>query len=98
MMVKAAFAEHDHVIQALPSDRSNKTFDIRALPWRTWRWQHLFDSHRLHLLYEVMPKDAVAIAEQITGRAVHSAVGCAVTAKCTIRRRSCASTRNTYRT
>jgi hypothetical protein len=30
--------------------------------------------------------------------AVHSAVGCAVTAKCRMRRRSCASTRSTYRT
>jgi hypothetical protein len=69
-MAKAAFAEYDNVIQALGSDRSDHAFDICALPWRTWRWQHLFDSHDLRLLYEFMPEDAVPIGEQITRRAV----------------------------
>jgi len=37
------FIDNDHMVQAFPSDRADHTFDIRALPRRTWRYQDLLD-------------------------------------------------------
>ena len=60
-----------------------------------------FNTNGGHMDYNLYLLDGVsAVSHGKASRicwAVHSAVGCAVTAKCTIRRRSCASTRNTYR-
>src|SRR4051812_2475588 len=62
--------EDDHVIQALAANRADDSFHIGALPGRTRCGQHLLDSHRLHLLDEVMAEDPVAISQQVTRSAV----------------------------
>src|SRR4051794_20149587 len=51
---QTSLVENDHVIEAFATNCANDPFDIRTLPWRAWRRQHLFDSHGLHLLDEFM--------------------------------------------
>lgn len=68
--VQTGLVEHNQVIKAFATYGANHPFDIRALPWGTWRGKHLFDSHRFHLLDEVMPENAVAVPQQITWRAL----------------------------
>ncbi len=63
MTPQAAFVEHDHLIQALPANAANHPLNMRSLPGRTRSRQHLLDSHRLHLLDELMAEDAVAITQ-----------------------------------
>ena len=62
---QAGLTEYDHVIQALPANRADYPLDIGSLPRRPGRREHLFDTHRLHLLHEVRPEDPIAIAQQI---------------------------------
>src|SRR4030088_328307 len=68
--VQAGFVQDDDVVQTFSANGTDDPLDIGALPWRTWRRQHLLDSHRLHLLDEVMAKDAVAVAQKIARRTV----------------------------
>jgi hypothetical protein len=104
-----AFAENNDMVQTLAADRAHHTLGGGALPRRPWSRQHLLDSHGFHLLHKLRAEDAIPIPQQIPrgtvpGKgfaqlvAVHSAVGWAVTPKCTMRRRSWTKTRNTYRT
>ena len=107
--VQRALAEDDHVIQALAADGSDEPFDVCPLPRRPRRRQHLFDAHRLHLLDEVLAEDPIAIPQQIARRGVPREGFAQSAAPSTprsdaplqrsgrMRRRSCASTRNTYR-
>jgi hypothetical protein len=66
VIAKAPFIEHEYVIQTLTSNRADHAFDVRPLPRRAWRSQDLFNPHRFDLINEVLPKDPVAIAQQIT--------------------------------
>jgi hypothetical protein len=63
MASQTAFVEHDQVIQALPANAANQALNMRSLLGRTRRGQHLLDSHRLHLFYELVAEDAVAITQ-----------------------------------
>ena len=65
VLVQRSFAEHDHLIQALAADRADQPFDVRPLPRRSWRRQHLLDPLRFHLVYELLAEDLVAVAEQV---------------------------------
>src|SRR5260370_29091881 len=67
---KASFVEYDDVVQALAANRSDHPFHISTLPWRARRGQHLFDPHGVDLMREVMPKDPIAIPQQIARRGV----------------------------
>jgi hypothetical protein len=42
--VQTGLVEHNQVVQAFATYGADDPFDIRALPWRTWRRKHLFDS------------------------------------------------------
>ena len=96
-----ALSEDDDVIQTLAAKGTNEPFDIGPLPRRSRCGQHLFDAHGLHLISEVPPESRSRSRSRYGGAlsqgkasrscwAVHSAVAWTVTAKCTIRRRSCA--------
>jgi hypothetical protein len=67
MARQAGVIEDDDLIQALPANGSNHSFDVRALPGRARSGQHLFDSHRLDLLHKLVAEDPIAVPEQITG-------------------------------
>src|SRR5687767_8425239 len=68
--VQGAFAEDDHMIQTLATNGADEPLHIGPLPGRAWRRQHLFHAHCLHLLNELMPEDAVSVAQQIARRFV----------------------------
>ena len=68
--VQASLVEHNQVIQALATNSADHTFHVSTLPWGTRRRQHLLDAHRLDLLLELLPKDPIAIAQQIPRRGV----------------------------
>src|SRR3954449_5395389 len=58
------------MIQTLAANRANHTLDVGALPRRPWSRQYLLDSHRFHLIDEVLPEDSIPIAQEIPWRAV----------------------------
>lgn len=66
---KAAFVEHDHVIQTLSADGSDQASNVCPLPWRPRSGQHVLDAHRLDLFNELVAEDAIAVAQEIAGRA-----------------------------
>ena len=70
MARQAGLIKNDDVIQIFPANGADHPFDIRALPGRAWGGQHLFDSHRFHLLHKLLAEDPIAIAEEIAGRRV----------------------------
>jgi hypothetical protein len=61
---KTLCIEHDHMVQALASDRANDPFDVSALLRRARCRKHLLDAHRLDLVDKVLPEDPIAIPQQ----------------------------------
>jgi hypothetical protein len=64
VVAKAAFSEHDHVIQAFTADRADHAFDVGALPGARRR-QDLCHAHRRDLIHERVAEDAVPVPQQI---------------------------------
>src|SRR6516165_10867741 len=59
-------SQHDHMVQALPPDRSNHSLAVRILP-RTPRCDRYFlDIHSLYATTKFLPIDLVAIAQQVS--------------------------------
>src|SRR6266581_6157296 len=103
------FADHDDVVKAFPSNRANHPLGIRVLPRRAGRDDRLPDVQRLGLTRKSPSIDLVSVPNEIPGpsssahassswRAVHSAVGCSVTLRCTSRRLLWVSITSTNRT
>jgi hypothetical protein len=44
-VAEVAFAEHDNVVEAFPSDRTDQSFGIPVLPWRPWRRRLIANAH-----------------------------------------------------
>ena len=93
-------AEHDDMIKAFPSDRANQPFRMAILPWRAWRSWPVANAHGTKPPGENLAIDPVAIADEVAWvpfppqasvscRAIHSALGCAVTPSHRIWRRPC---------
>jgi hypothetical protein len=57
--MERAFMEHDHMVQAFPSNRTNHPLDVGSLPGRARRGQHLANAHVSHLFSEVSAEDGV---------------------------------------
>src|SRR5262245_48651318 len=104
-----AFPDHDDVLKAFPANRANHPLGIGVLPRRARRNDHFSDAQRLGLTTKSFAIDLIPVPDQmpmlsscphasISCRAVHSAVGCAVTLKCTSRHRLWVSTTSTHRT
>ena len=66
VLVQRTLAEHDHMVQALTADRADQPFDVRPLPRRPRRRQHLLDPLRSHLVHELLAKDLIAIPQQVS--------------------------------
>src|SRR5437870_11842042 len=103
------FADHDDVVQAFSSNRADHPLGIRVLPRRAGRNDGLLDAQQPGLMRKSFSIDLVSVPNEIPGpsssahassswRAVHSAVGCSVTLKCTSRRRLWVRTTSTTRT
>src|SRR5208283_4783246 len=57
--VQASLIEHHHMIQTFTTNRADESLNVSTLPGRPRCRQHLFDSHRLHLLDELLPEDPI---------------------------------------
>jgi hypothetical protein len=64
--VKAVCVHHDHVIEALASDRADDALDVGVLPRRSWRRSNLLDVHPFESGRDVR-KDRIAIVQGIPG-------------------------------
>jgi hypothetical protein len=95
---KVRLVHDDDVIETLPSGRADHAFDVWILPGTRRRGPDLDDTHAREATLEGRPVDAVAIPVNPRGAessgkasttccAAHSAVGCAVVLRCTMRRR-----------
>ncbi len=64
------FAHHDHMLQQIPPDRPDDTFDIIVLPGRPWRNGSIPDAHRKQAFSEDLPVCGVTVSQQILRGAV----------------------------
>jgi hypothetical protein len=60
-----ALVEDHHMVEAFPPDRTDNTFDIRILPWGTWRNESLRDADGVGAACELSAVDSVAVTDQI---------------------------------
>ena len=61
-----SFAQHDHMVQALPAYGADHAFAVRILPGRRGRDEGFLDAHAFNVLLEVVTVDVIAIADQKT--------------------------------
>src|SRR3989475_12254929 len=106
---KMPFANHDDVVQAFTSNRADHPLGIRVLPRRAGCNDGFLAVQHPGLMRKSFSIDLSSVPNQMpvlspsahassSWRAVHSAVGCSVTLKCTSRRRLWVSTTSTNRT
>src|SRR3979409_431648 len=75
-VTKVALAEHDNVVKAFPSDRTDQPFGISVLPWGTRRRRLIANAHRSNPSDENVTIRAIPIADQIAGKLLPSAGFC----------------------
>ena len=68
--VQRALVPHDNVIETLPSEGANPTFNERILPGRMRRRQHFFDAHLLHGKPMIRSVDCITIPDDESRRGV----------------------------
>jgi hypothetical protein len=68
--LEMAFVQNDDVIKAFAANGADQTLYERVLPGRARCDQHFLDPHVLHGAAEVVPVDAIPVAEQVTRRGV----------------------------
>jgi len=99
-MTQMPLANYDPVIQAFASDRADQSFSIAVLPRRSRRCRSVANAHRSNASGKCLCVEPVGTSSQpqasVIWRAIHSAVGCAVTPSHIIRRRPCPRTSNPY--
>src|SRR6476646_2807009 len=60
-----ALAEHDHMIEALASDRADQSFSVTVLPRRSWRRRSVANAHRAETTRKCLAVDTVAITNEV---------------------------------
>ena len=71
-VLQMALPQNDHVIQALPTYRTDDPFGIGILPGRARCRQHLRYSKRFALAAKSLTVDGISIAKQVSRSLVHS--------------------------
>ena len=66
-------AQNNHVIQALPPNRTNHSFSVRILPRRQACGDDLFDTKRFGLPTKTLSLDRISITDQVPRRLIHPA-------------------------
>jgi len=61
---QVSFVDHDDVIEALPTDRTDEAFAIGILPRRSWSDEYFLDAHILDAVLEHIAADAIAMTNQ----------------------------------
>src|SRR6476659_7770083 len=64
-MPQMPLAKHDHMIEALTSDRADQSFSIAVLPRRSWRCRSVANAHRANAPRKCPGVDPVAIANEV---------------------------------
>src|SRR6187397_140627 len=64
-MPQMPLAKHDHMIEALASDRADPSFGIAVLPRRSRRYRSVANAHRAETTRKCLAVDAVAIANEV---------------------------------
>jgi len=64
-VTKVLFPEHNDMVSALPSDRSDQPFGIGILPWRSRSGRSISDAHRASTPGECFAVGPISIAQDI---------------------------------
>ena len=64
-MAQVSFAEDDDMIKTFPSDRTNQSFRMSILPWRSRCGWPVTNPHRVKTPFKYLAVNAVAIADDI---------------------------------
>ena len=67
-LTQVVLVEHDYVIQTFPADGTDQALDAGILPGRAWCNEFLFHAQELNSAHKFQTVNAIAIAEEITGR------------------------------
>ena len=62
--------EYDDMGETLSADTADQAFNVRILPWRSWRRDDFFDTHVPDALAEVRGVDSVSVSDQEARRFV----------------------------
>jgi len=69
-MAKMPLAEHDNMVQAIASDRTDRPFTISILPRRSRRGWPIPNAHRPKAADEDVTVDGVAVTDDVSRRYV----------------------------
>src|SRR5258706_15183390 len=64
-VTEVPLSEHNNVVKAFPSDRTDQSFGISILPWGAWRRWSVANAHRSKSSDEDIAIGSIAIADQI---------------------------------
>src|SRR5262249_4505010 len=67
-MAKMPFAEHNDMVETIPSDRTDEPLRVPVLPWRPWRDRPIPYAHCSKPLDDDVAIDAISIANDISWR------------------------------
>src|SRR5260221_3225648 len=66
-MTEVSLAEHNNVVKALPSDRTDQPFGISVLPWGARRCRPVTNAHRSKSSDEDLTIGPIPVTDQIAG-------------------------------
>src|SRR5689334_24078956 len=66
-MPQMPLAKHDHMIEALASDRADESFSVAVLPGRSRRCRSVANAHRANAARKCPAVDTVAITNERVG-------------------------------
>ena len=72
-VAQVSFAEDNDMIKTFASDRADQPFRMSVLPWRVRRGRSVTNPHGANTPFENLAIDAVAIANDVSRRAVPAA-------------------------
>src|SRR3954451_13105151 len=64
-MPQMPLAEHDHMIEALASDRADQSFSVTVLPRRSRRCRSVANAHRADTTRKCLAVEMVAITKEV---------------------------------
>src|SRR5512133_2173505 len=64
-MPQMPLGEHDHMIEALASDRADQSFSVTVLPRRSWCYRSVANAHRANAARKCLAVDTVAFTNEV---------------------------------
>src|SRR5437016_1670210 len=65
-----SFSQHDHMIQAVASDRSDQPLHVGPLPGAGRRGEHFLNAQTLDSLTKVIPINPIPVSQQVMWRRI----------------------------